>query len=132
MDVSRHADATRAAAPADYFTGDVTLERQFSPPGEARAAVALVTFQPGARTNWHTHPYGQTLLVTAGEGWVRTEGGPRQTVRPGDHVWFDAGERHWHGATDGSAMTHVAVQETRDGSAADWGEPVSDADYLDG
>lgn len=117
-------------APAADFTGDVTLTAGFAPPGPARAAFAIVSFAPGARTNWHTHPYGQMLYVTEGEGWVRSDGGEKRTVRQGDTVWFDAGERHWHGATDRSAMTHVAVQEAKDGSPVDWAEPVSDADYL--
>ncbi|MEZ5866180.1 MAG: cupin domain-containing protein [Geminicoccaceae bacterium] len=94
------------------------------------AAAAVVTFEPGARTAWHTHPLGQRLPVTAGEGWVQKEGEPKQLVRPGDTVWFEPGEKHWHGATDRKAMTHVAVQEAQDGSPVEWLEHVSDADYA--
>lgn len=98
------------------------------PPG--RAAGNEVTFQPGARTAWHTHPAGQTLIITAGSGRVQHEGGPVEEVRPGDVVWFPAGEKHWHGASPDAAMTHIAVHEVIDGSAVTWLEPVSDEDYL--
>jgi len=116
--------------PAEYFTGSVRLDHAFSAPDPARTAAALVTFEPGARTAWHTHPLGQLLLITAGIGWVQVAGQPRQMVRAGDTVWFEPGERHWHGATDSHAMSHVAVQERQDGAPVTWLEPVSDHDYL--
>ena len=113
----------------DWFTGQVQVEPLHAAPAPARVACAKVTFQPGARTNWHTHPLGQTLIVTEGRGWVQSEGAPRRDIAPGDVVWFEPGERHWHGATAREAMTHIAVQEAKDGSPVDWAEPVSDADY---
>ena len=100
---------------------------QATPP--ARIAAASVTFEPGARTAWHTHPLGQTLIVTYGRGWAQREGGPKEEIRPGDVVWFPPGEKHWHGATTDSAMTHLAVQEALDGKAVEWLEAVTDADY---
>ena len=99
-------------------------------PAPARVGGAIVTFQPGARTAWHTHPLGQTLIVTAGLGWAQREGGAKEEIRPGDVVWFAPGEKHWHGATDRSAMSHVAVAEAVDGSAVAWLEKVADEDYL--
>lgn len=129
MDIKRSGDTPSTEGPADYFTGRVRIDPLASPPGPARVAVAKVTFEPGARTAWHTHPLGQTLIVTDGCGWVRREGEARQTIRPGDVVWFAPGERHWHGATATTAMTHIAIQERHDGSAADWLEQVSDEDY---
>ena len=115
--------------PAEWFTGSVRIDPLFdaAPPG--RAAAAMVTFEPGARTAWHTHPLGQTLVVTAGLGRVQREGGPVRTVRPGDVIRFAPGERHWHGAAPDTAMTHLAVQEALDGSAVEWMEHVSDDDY---
>jgi quercetin dioxygenase-like cupin family protein len=116
--------------PAEYFTGCVRLDFQFAAPDPARAATAVVTFEPGARTAWHTHPLGQRLLVLSGEGWVQKEGGVKRVIRAGDAVWIDPGEKHWHGATDRKAMTHVAVQEAQDGSPVTWLEHVPDEDYL--
>jgi quercetin dioxygenase-like cupin family protein len=98
-------------------------------PEPARVRAASVTFEPGARTNWHTHPLGQTLIITAGFGRAQTEGGPVRELRPGDVVWFSPGEKHWHGAGVETAMTHIAIQEAQDGVTADWLEPVSDGDY---
>lgn len=119
-----------SAGPEGWFTGTVRIDPLFvaEPPG--RAAGNEVTFQPGARTAWHTHPAGQTLIITAGSGRVQHEGGPVEEVRPGDVVWFPAGEKHWHGASPDAAMTHIAVHEVIDGSAVTWLEPVSDEDYL--
>ena len=118
-----------AAGPASYFTGAVTVTSPFKGTGDARLGGATVTFQPGARTNWHTHPLGQLLIVTEGRGWVRSEGGQAQEYGPGDSVWIAPGVKHWHGATRTSAMTHVAVAEALDGQSVTWLEPVSDADY---
>ena len=130
MKLTPRAEIPTGPAPAAYFTGDVTIARLHDTAPPARAAAVRVTFVPGARTAWHTHPLGQLLIVTEGEGWARTEGQPRLVLRAGDVVWIPAGERHWHGATADTAMTHIAVQEAVDGSAADWQEHVSDADYL--
>jgi quercetin dioxygenase-like cupin family protein len=107
----------------------VRIDPLFSPPDPARVAGALVTFEPGARTAWHTHPLGQTLIVTSGCGWVQREGGAIEEIRPGDVVWFAPGEKHWHGATPTTAMSHIAIQEKRDGKAVDWMEHVTDAQY---
>jgi quercetin dioxygenase-like cupin family protein len=129
MDITRSGSQPSQAGPADWFTGRVRVDPLFSPPDPARVAGALVTFEPGARTAWHTHPLGQTLLVTAGCGWVQRDGGPVEEVRPGDVVWFPPGEKHWHGATDATGMSHVAIQEKLDGKAVDWMEHVTDAQY---
>lgn len=115
--------------PADYFTGAVSIASRFSGTGGARIGGATVTFQAGARTNWHTHPLGQLLVVTAGAGWVQAEGEPVRAIAPGDTVWIASGVRHWHGATRDSALTHVAVAEAQDGTSVTWLEPVGDADY---
>ena len=115
--------------PADYFTGRVRIDPLFSSPDPARTAGALVTFEPGARTAWHTHPLGQTLIVTAGCGWVQREGGAVEEIRPGDVVWFPPGEKHWHGATPTTAMSHIAVQEKLNGSPVEWMEKVTDEQY---
>ena len=115
--------------PADWFTGTVRIDPLFPAKAPARAAGNSVTFEPGARTAWHTHPLGQTLIITAGCGWVQREGGPVEEVRPGDVVWFPPGEKHWHGATPTTAMTHIAIQEGLDGKMVDWLEHVSDEQY---
>jgi quercetin dioxygenase-like cupin family protein len=115
--------------PADWFTGTVRVDPLFSPPDPARVSGALVTFEPGARTAWHTHPLGQTLLVMTGLGWVQREGGPVEEIRPGDVVWFPPGEKHWHGASAATAMSHIAIQEKLNGSPVDWLEQVSDEQY---
>lgn len=130
MKVTPNSDTASGPGPAEYFTGDVLIERLQDAAAPSRVNAVRVTFQPGARTAWHTHPLGQLLVVVAGEGWARTEGEDRHVIRPGDTVWIPPGERHWHGATSGTSMTHIAVQEAIDGSAADWQEHVSEADYL--
>lgn len=114
---------------ADWFTGTVRIDPLFQTEPPARGGGAMVTFEPGARTAWHTHPAGQTLIVTAGCGRVQRDGGPIEEIRPGDVVWFPAGEKHWHGAAPDVAMTHIAIQEAVDGVAVTWLEQVSDADY---
>ena len=130
MDIVRSGSQPSRPGPAEYFTGTVRIDPLFSPPDPARVAGALVTFEPGARTAWHTHPLGQTLIVTAGCGWVQREGGPVEEIRPGDVVWFAPGEKHWHGARATSAMSHIAIQEKLDGSPVTWMEKVSDDQYL--
>ncbi|KRE17989.1 cupin [Bosea sp. Root381] len=129
MEIKRSGSQPSGKGPAEYFTGAVRIDPLFNPPEPARIATALVTFEPGARTAWHTHPLGQTLIVTAGCGWAQREGGPVEEIRAGDVVWFPPGEKHWHGATATTAMTHIALQEKLDGSAVDWLEHVGDADY---
>jgi quercetin dioxygenase-like cupin family protein len=129
MDIKRSGAHPTSKGPAEYFTGEVRIERLFEAPDPARVRAASVTFEPGARTAWHTHPLGQTLIVTAGRGWAQRWGGPVEEILPGDVVWFAPGEKHWHGATPTTAMTHIAVQEALDGKAVDWMEPVSDAQY---
>jgi quercetin dioxygenase-like cupin family protein len=129
MEIKRAGSEPSGKGPGEWFTGTVRIDPLFSPPHPARVAGALVTFEPGARTAWHTHPLGQTLLVTAGCGWVQREGGPVEEIRPGDVVWFPPGEKHWHGATPKTAMSHIAVQEKLDGSPVTWMEKVSDEQY---
>jgi len=116
--------------PAEWFTGTVRLDPLFNPPAPARALGTAVTFEPGARTAWHTHPLGQTLIVTFGCGWVQLEGQPAQKIRPGDVVWIAPGERHWHGATADTAMVHIAIQEALDGSPVTWLEHVTGEQYA--
>ena len=118
--------------PGEWFTGTVRLDPLFSAPQPARVASTSVTFEPGARTAWHSHPLGQTLVVTAGCGWAQREGGAVEIIRLGDVVWFPPGEKHWHGATVATAMTHIAIQESLDGRAVDWMEPVEEAQYRAG
>ena len=129
MEITRIGSQPSAKGPDDWFTGTVRIDRLFQAPAPARAAGASVTFEPGARTAWHTHPLGQTLIVTSGCGWVQRQGGPVEEVHPGDVVWFPAGEKHWHGATATTAMTHIAIQEQLDGKVVDWLEHVSDEQY---
>lgn len=129
MEITRAGSKPSHPGPADWFTGTVRIDPQFSAPGPARVAGALVTFEPGARTAWHTHPLGQTLIVTAGVGRAQRQGGPIEEIRPGDVVWFPPGEKHWHGAAPSTAMTHLAIQESLDGRAVDWLEKVSDEQY---
>jgi quercetin dioxygenase-like cupin family protein len=129
MDIKRSGSEPSAKGPAEYFTGSVRVDMLFRPQEPSRTSGAYVTFEPGARTAWHTHPLGQTLIITAGFGWVQREGGPAEEVRPGDVVWFPAGEKHWHGATPVTAMTHIAITETLDGKNVDWMEKVSDDQY---
>ena len=132
MDIKRIGSQPSGKGPAEYFTGTVRVDPLNNPPEPARVGMNLVTFEPGARTAWHTHPLGQTLIVTAGCGWVQREGGPVQVIRPGDVVWFPPGERHWHGATVTTAMSHIAVQEKLNGSPVHWMEKVSDEQYRAG
>lgn len=129
MEIKRAGDEPSGKGPAAWFTGEVRIDPLFNAPDPARAAGALVTFEPGARTAWHTHPLGQTVIVTAGVGWAQREGGPVEEIRPGDVVWFPPGEKHWHGATPTTAMTHVAIQERLDGKTVEWLEQVSEAQY---
>ncbi len=129
MDITRSGSQPSAKGPADWFTGIVRIDPWFAPTAPARAAGNAVTFEPGARTAWHTHPLGQVLIVTFGCGRVQRDGGPVEEVRPGDVVWFAPGEKHWHGASSTTAMTHTAIQESLDGKAVDWMEHVSDAQY---
>lgn len=128
MDIRRSGSRPSVRGAQDYFTGTVRLDAPFS--GSGGLSAASVTFEPGARTAWHTHPLGQTLLVTAGLGRVQRAGGPIEEIRPGDIVWIPPGEKHWHGAAPDCAMTHLAIAEMKDGSAVTWMEKVSDADYL--
>ncbi|MBP1851170.1 (R)-mandelonitrile lyase [Rhizobium halophytocola] len=130
MDIIRNASRPSGRGPADWFTGQVRIDPLFSPNEARRAAAALVTFEPGARTAWHTHPRGQTLIVVSGRGLVQRQGGPVEEIRPGDVVWFEPGEKHWHGAAPENAMSHIATQEEQDGKTVDWMEHVSDAEYA--
>ncbi|MCS0497583.1 cupin domain-containing protein [Ancylobacter sp. MQZ15Z-1] len=129
MNIQRAGDQASRKGPSEWFTGEVRIDPLFDASDPARVAGAAVTFEPGARTAWHTHPLGQTLVVTAGVGRVQREGGPVEEIRPGDVVWFPPGEKHWHGAGPATAMTHIAIQEKLDGKAVDWMEHVSDAQY---
>ena len=129
MEIRRSGSQPSGKGPAEWFTGAVRVDPLFGPPDPARVAGALVTFEPGARTAWHTHPLGQTLIVTFGLGWVQHWGGPVEEIRPGDVVWFPPGEKHWHGATATTGMTHIAIQEKLGGKAVDWMEQVSDEQY---
>ncbi len=129
MEIKRVGSRPSGKGPAEYFTGTVRVDPLFDTPDPGRAVANLVTFEPGARTAWHTHPLGQSLIVTAGCGWAQREGGPVEEIRPGDVVAIPPGEKHWHGATATTAMTHIAIQERQDGRAVDWLERVSDAQY---
>ena len=129
MEIKRIGQQPSNKGPADWFTGTVRIDPLFQAAAPARAVGASGTFEPGARTAWHTHPLGQTLLVTAGCGWAQREGGPIEEIRPGDVVWFEPGEKHWHGASATTAMSHIAVQEKLDGEAVDWMEKVTDEQY---
>ena len=129
MDIKRSGSQPSGKGPAEYFTGSVRIDPLFQPTAPARAVGASVTFEPGARTAWHTHPLGQTLIVTAGSGLAQRWGGPIEPIRQGDVVWFPPGEKHWHGATATTAMTHIAIQEQLDGKVVEWLEQVSDEQY---
>ncbi|RYX86121.1 cupin domain-containing protein [bacterium] len=129
MKITKSGSQPSGQGPADYFTGTVRLDSPFQAEEPGRVGGATVTFEPGARTAWHTHPLGQTLIVTAGSGWAQREGGPIEEIRPGDIVWFPAGEKHWHGATPTTAMTHIAIAEKLDGKSVEWLEKVSDEQY---
>jgi quercetin dioxygenase-like cupin family protein len=130
MDIKRIGSQPSGKGPADYFTGTVRIDPLNSAPAPARVVAAAVTFEPGARTAWHTHPLGQTLVVTAGCGRVQREGGPIEEIRPGDVVWISPGEKHWHGAAPTTGMTHIAIQENLDGKAVEWLEHVTDEQYA--
>jgi quercetin dioxygenase-like cupin family protein len=130
MDITRSGTQPSGSGPAEYFTGTVRIDPLFQAADPARAVGASVTFEPGARTAWHTHPLGQTLIVTAGVGWHQCEGEAKEEIRAGDVVYCHANRRHWHGATATSAMSHIAVVEMLDGKVADWMEAVSEEDYL--
>jgi len=129
MEVIRAGSQPSGVGPAAWFTGTVRIDPLFTAPDPARVGAALVTFEPGARTAWHTHPLGQTLIVTAGCGWVQREGGKVEEIRPGDVIFFAPGEKHWHGAAASTAMSHIAIQERLNGSPVDWLEHVSDTAY---
>ena len=129
MDITRSGSQPSGKGPAEYFTGAVRIDPLFEAPDPARAVGASVTFEPGARTAWHSHPLSQTLIVTAGRGRVQRWGGPIEEIGPGDVIWFEPGEKHWHGATPTTAMTHIAIVERIDGKTADWMEKVSDEQY---
>jgi quercetin dioxygenase-like cupin family protein len=129
MEIKRSGSRASTKGPADWFTGTVRIDPLFQAPEPARSAANSVTFEPGARTAWHTHPLGQSLIVTFGCGWVQREGGPVEEIRPGDVVWFSPGEKHWHGATPTSAMSHIAIQEALNGKPVDWMEHVSEEQY---
>ena len=129
MDIKRAGSQPSTKGPAEWFTGSVRVDMLFDTSDPARVSGASVTFEPGARTAWHTHPLGQTLIVTAGCGWVQRAGGPVEGIRPGDVVWFPPGEKHWHGAAATTGMTHIAIQEKLNGKAVDWMEHVTDEQY---
>jgi quercetin dioxygenase-like cupin family protein len=129
MQIKRNGSQPSGKGPADYFTGTVRVDPLFEASEPARLRGAHVTFEPGARTAWHTHPLGQTLIVTSGFGWVQQWGGQVEEIRPGDVVWFPPGEKHWHGASPTTAMTHIALQETLNGKVVEWMEKVTDEQY---
>jgi quercetin dioxygenase-like cupin family protein len=129
MEIKRVGSQSSTKGPTDWFTGAVRIDPLFEAPEPARVRGASVTFEPGARTAWHTHPLGQTLIVTAGLGWAQHEGSSIEEIRPGDVVWFAPNEKHWHGATPTTAMTHTAIQEALDGKVVDWMEHVTDEQY---
>jgi quercetin dioxygenase-like cupin family protein len=129
MDIKRSGSQPSGKGQVEYFTGSVRIDPLFQPNDPTRASGASVTFEPGARTAWHSHPLGQTLIVTAGCGLVQSWGSPVEKIRPGDVIWFSPGEKHWHGATATTAMTHISIVEQLEGKSADWMEKVSDAEY---
>jgi len=129
MEIKRVRTQAFTKGPADWFTGNVRIDPLFEAPEPARVRCASVTFEPGARTAWHTHPLGQTLIVACGVGLAQRKGGPIEEIRPGDVVWFAPNEKHWHGASPNTAMTHVAIQEALDGKVVNWMEHVSDEQY---
>ena len=129
MEITRIGSNPSGKGPGEWFTGSVRIDPLFQPNEHRRAAAAIVTFEPGARTAWHTHPLGQTLVVTSGVGLVQREGGPVEEIHPGDVVWITANEKHWHGASPTIAMTHIAIQEQLNGKVVDWMEKVSDEQY---
>ena len=132
MEIKQVGSQASGVGPAEWFTGSVRVDPLFTAPEPARVGGASVTFEPGARTAWHTHPLGQTLLVTAGCGWAQRAGGAVEVIRAGDVVWFAPGEKHWHGATPTTGMTHTAIQERLDGKAVEWLEHVGEQEYRRG
>ncbi len=130
MEVIRKADQQTVEGPSDYFTGRATITGQFQRPAPSRITGAIVRFEPGARTAWHSHPLGQTLIVTEGVGWTQIKGGPKLEFHAGDILWCPPEHKHWHGATPSSAMTHIAIQEAKDGKNVSWMEKVTDEEYL--
>lgn len=129
MNITRVGSQPSVKGPDDWFSGTVRIDPLFQPNEHRRAAASTVTFEPGARTAWHTHPLGQTLIVVSGLGWVQKEGGAIEEIRPGDIVWFEANEKHWHGASPNVAMTHIAIQEHLNGKVVDWMEKVTEEQY---
>ena len=129
MEIKRVGSQPSGKGSADYFTGAVRIDPLVSAPAPARVVAAAVTFEPGARTAWHTHPLGQNLIVIAGSGWTQRWGGPVEEIKPGDVIWIPPGEKHWHGATSATGMTHIAMQEQIDGKAVEWLEQVSEEQY---
>jgi quercetin dioxygenase-like cupin family protein len=129
MEITRIGSRPSSKGPEDWFTGPVRIDPLFQPNDARRAAAATVTFEPGARTAWHTHPLGQTLIITSGCGWVQREGGAVEEIHPGDIVWFEPNEKHWHGATASNGMSHIAVQKNLNGKVVDWMEKVSEEEY---
>jgi quercetin dioxygenase-like cupin family protein len=129
IEIKRNGSRPSAKGSVDWFTGSVRVDPLFQAPDPARVGAGQVTFEPGGRTAWHTHPLGQTLIVTAGLGWVQREGGPIEEIRPGDVVWFPPDLKHWHGATPTTGMTHIAIQESLDGKIVNWMEKVADEQY---
>jgi len=132
MELKRAGTRPTQKGPPEWFTGEVTIEPLSNPSEPSRVGCASVTFQPGARTAWHTHPLGQTLIVTSGSGWTQCDGEDRVEIRAGDVIWCPPNHRHWHGATDTSSMTHIAIQESLNGSPVTWMEHVTDEQYLKG
>jgi len=130
MEIRRSGSQSSSPGPADWFTGSVRIDPILEAPEPARVRCATVTFEPGARTAWHSHPLGQTLIVTRGSGRAQREGGPLEEIRPGDVVWFAPNEKHWHGASPNDAMTHIAIQEALNGKAVEWMEKVTDEEYY--
>ena len=129
MKITKVGSQPSGKGPADWFTGTVRVDPLFQTPDPALVSGACITFEPGARTAWHTHPLGQTLIVVSGAGWVQRDGGPVEDIRPGDVVWFEPGEKHWHGATATTAMSQIAIQEKQDAKVVDWMEHVTDEQY---
>jgi quercetin dioxygenase-like cupin family protein len=129
MEIKRSGSQPSGRGPAEWFTGSVRIDPLFEAPEPARVRGAMVTFDPGARTAWHTHPLGQTLIVTSGLGWAQRSEGPIEEIRPGDVIWFSPGEKHWHGATLTTAMTHIAIHEASNGNTVEWMEKITNEEY---
>ncbi len=132
MEIRKAGSQASVGGSPEWFTGSVRIDPLFQAPAPARVQSASVSFEPGARTAWHTHPLGQLLIVISGCGWAQRDGGPGEVIRPGDVVWFAPGEKHWHGAAPNTAMTHLAIQENLNGKVVDWMEPVTDEQYRAG